>query len=105
MLGLIKEKLTSVETSEKNSTELNALIKELENKVTNLEQEIKKAEKVKAELLSLKHGSSAKIQQITTISKMRIYNPKNASDPLYGIKFSESTMDKINDKLKEFFVF
>ena len=105
MLELVKEKHSSLENSDKSIVELEELITKLETQTLELASEIENAEKLKEEILSLKQGSIAKIQQITTISKMRIYNPKNASDPLYGIKFSEATMDKINDKIKNFFVF
>lgn len=45
------------------------------------------------------------MEQITTVSKMRIYKPKNSSDLLYGVKFSDGAMDKINEKLKELYVY
>lgn len=104
LLGLIKEKQV-IASSLEDIDNLNALVSELEAKNKQLLNEISKAQKVKQELLTLKQGSIAKIQQITTISKMRIYNPKNSSHPLYGIRFSEETMKLINAKLKELFVF
>ncbi len=57
------------------------------------------------ELAKLKGGSIALMEQITTISKMRIYKPKSSSDLLYGIRFSNETMDKINERLKDLFFF
>ena len=36
---------------------------------------------------------------------MRIYEPKNSSDLLYDIKFSDGAMDKINVQLKKLFVY
>ena len=50
-------------------------------------------------------GSIALMEQITTVSKMRIYKPKNSNDLLFGIKFSDGAMDKINERLKELFVY
>lgn len=105
MLDLVKEKLSKIESSDTNSDELNELITEFEQKTKELTHEIEKAERLKKEILSLKQGSIAKVQQITTISKIRIYNPKYKSDPLYGIRFSDIAMDKINEKIKEFYVF
>ncbi len=58
-----------------------------------------------AEINKMKSGSIALMEQITTISKMRIYRPKSKHDLLYGIKFSNGTMDKINKKLKELYIF
>ena len=53
----------------------------------------------------MKNGSVAKIEQITTVSKQRIYIPKNKNDLLYGISFSKEAMEKINDKIKELYIF
>ena len=89
LLNLIKAKLATAETDEED---LELLVEELEKKNKQLFNEIEKTDRIKRELLTLKQGSVAKIQQITTISKMRIYNPKNSSSPLYGIRFSEETM-------------
>lgn len=62
-------------------------------------------EKIKTELHRMKDGSIAKIEQITTISKQRIYDPKKSSDVLSGIRFSDAAMDKINEKIKELYIF
>lgn len=62
-------------------------------------------DKIKSELNRMKDGSIAKIEQITTISKQRIFDPKRSSDVLYGIKFSDTAMDKINEKIKELYIF
>ena len=53
----------------------------------------------------MKTGSIAKIEQITAISKMRIYTPKKAADFLSGIRLSANTMSRINKKIKEFYIF
>ena len=57
------------------------------------------------ELQKLKKGSIALMEQITTVSKMRIYKPKNENDLLYGIKYSDGVMDKINEQMKKLFIF
>lgn len=101
LLNLVKDK----RALNSDLDELDALLTKLEKENDQLSRELDKAESIKNELLTLKQGSIAKIQQITTISKMRIYNPKNTSDPLYGIRFSEKTMKLINTKLKEFYIF
>lgn len=53
----------------------------------------------------MKDGSIAKIEQITTVSKQRIFDPKGSRDVLSGIHFSDAAMDKINEKLKELYIF
>lgn len=52
----------------------------------------------------MKQGSIALINQITTISKQRIYNPKTNYDILSGIKLSPNNLDKINDKIVELYI-
>lgn len=61
--------------------------------------------KIKAEIDQMKPGSIALVDQITTISKIRIYDPRNAYGVLSGIRLSPESLDKINDKIKELFVF
>lgn len=84
-------------------------ISELEDKISrnsaNMDKYITALEQLRDEIVLLKTGSIAKIEQIRTISKIRICNPKNKWQPLYGIKFSESTMKKINEKIKELYIF
>lgn len=105
LLNMLKEKLFSCDFSEDQLEDFNALEIELKNRQKKLDLEITNAERIKDELSSLKEGSVAKVQQITTISKIRIYNPKNSNDPLYGIRLSEESLEKLNTKIKDFFVF
>ncbi|MDO5061990.1 MAG: type II toxin-antitoxin system PemK/MazF family toxin [Peptostreptococcaceae bacterium] len=51
----------------------------------------------------LKQNSIALVDQITTISKMRIIKPKYPKDPFAGIKIANEYMDKIDEKIKELF--
>lgn len=60
-------------------------------------------EKINNELFQMKEGSIALINQITTISKQRIYNPKKDFDILSGIKLSEEKMNLIDEKIKKFY--
>lgn len=103
---LVIDKIKSInKVGQKTNSELDSLIIELENSTKKLSQEIANTERLQKEILSLKLGSIAKIRQITTISKMRIYNPRNTNEPLYGIHLSQDSMDKINEKVKEHFIF
>ena len=61
--------------------------------------------KYEKELKHMKSGSMAVINQITTISKQRIYTPKKSEDFLYGVKLSTSSMDKINTHLRDHLIF
>lgn len=60
--------------------------------------------KIRAEFSQMKEGSIALINQITTISKQRIYNPKKDFDILSGIKLSKEKMNLIDEKLKKFYI-
>lgn len=46
------------------------------------------------DISKLKDGSIALMEQITTISKIRIYKPKKNSDLLYGIKFYDESVSR-----------
>ena len=61
--------------------------------------------KIGAEISQMKEGSTALVSQITTVSKMRIFDPRNLKGVLAGISLSEQNMDKINQKVKELYVF
>ena len=52
----------------------------------------------------MKSGSIAHVDQITSISKMRITNPRNSGDSLYGIKFPPEVLDSIDKKIKELYL-
>lgn len=73
--------------------------------LTQLQEDTKSLQKINVELHRMKEGSIAKIEQITTISKQRIYDPKKNADVLSGIRFSDAAMDKINEKIKELYIF
>jgi len=68
-------------------------------------EDLKQLSKIGTEIQRMKPGSIALVDQITTVSKMRIYDPRNARGVLSGIKLSPESMDKVNEKLKELFIF
>ena len=61
--------------------------------------------KIGSEISKMKEGSIALVNQISTVSKMRIFDPRNLRGVLAGISLSEENMEKINEKLKELYVF
>lgn len=105
MLSLLSDEVGSSQKSLSEDNDIERLQQELKQQQKLLETEIDNAKKVQKELLSLKEGSVAKLEQIRTISKIRIYNPKRKSNSLYGIRFSKPSMQKINDRIKELYVF
>ena len=62
-------------------------------------------DKIGKEIAQMKEGSIALVNQITTVSKIRIFDPRNLKGVLSGISLSEESMEKINAKLKELYVF
>lgn len=85
--------------------EINGVANDLNNQLNNLYKEDEFLKRAGKEISHLKEGSRAMMEQITTISKMRIIKPKSSKDLLHGISFSDGAMDKINNKLKELYIF
>ena len=52
----------------------------------------------------MKKGSIALVGQITTVSKIRIYNPLHPIDVLSNIKVSPALLDLIDDKIREMYI-
>lgn len=61
--------------------------------------------KIGLEISRMKEGSIALVNQITTISKIRIFDPRNLKGVLSGISLSEENMEKINEKMKKLYIF
>lgn len=76
---------------------------ELNRKINQIDEQIKRCEDIMDEISKMKNGSIALIGQITTISKIRIYNPKHHNDPLYGLRFSDETLDMIDNAVKKMY--
>ena len=70
----------------------------------NVEQQ-EYLDKIGEEIFNMKEGSIALVNQITTVSKIRIFDPRNLKGVLSGISLSEENMEKINQKLKELYIF
>ncbi len=69
--------------------------------INQLSAKLDYLEEVEKELKRMKHGTVALISQITTISKIRIFNTKN--NILHGIKATNTTLDLIDRKIMELF--
>lgn len=72
-------------------------LRELDDKVLLLAKTMKK-------LQVLKHGSIVVLNQIRTISKMRISDPTDKYDILYGLKLSSKHLDAIDDRLANLYL-
>ena len=76
-----------------------------ESKRKHNEEELEYLNKIGEEISHMKEGSIALVNQITTISKIRIFDPRNLKGVLAGISLSEDGMKKINQKVKELYTF
>ena len=85
--------------------QLNEMIIEASNKLEVIKQEVVRLKKYEKDILKLNSGTIALMEQITTVSKMRIYKPKSSQDLLYGVKLSDGAMNKINEQLKNLYVY
>ena len=61
-------------------------------------------DRISREVQRMKTGSIALSNQITTISKIRIYDPKTNHDILSGIKLTSEELDLIDTELLNQFV-
>lgn len=80
-----------------------AYINALEEQIKKLNNKVKLFERMHREIQKMKIGSIALVGQITTISKIRIYDPTYPADTLSNIRLSSKTMDKLDNKIIELF--
>ena len=90
--------------SKKLSKEYEDIWKLPAEKVEQFNNDFKYIKKVEKEISKMKKGSIALISQITTISKQRIYDPKISTDILANLRVSNTTLDLIDEKIKELFI-
>lgn len=102
----IKESFdTLVQNSSEHPEHIQETLLMLNDKIDRLEKASNHLKRYTKEIERMKSGSQAIMNQIITVSKQRIYVPKRSEDFLYGVSLSPSAMDKINEKLKERFIF
>ena len=90
-------------------TEEGKIVKEyrisiLDKKLDANQENLELILKINEELSQMKKGTIALVNQITTISKQRIYNPKKDLDILSGIKLSDEKMALIDEKIKKLYI-
>ena len=96
------EKLTA--NTEEDKIIKNYRIANARKEVNKLEEKLVLARKIDKELSQMKKGTIALINQITTISKQRIFNPKKDFDILSGLKLSDEKMKLIEKKKKKLYL-
>ncbi|MBO4293774.1 MAG: type II toxin-antitoxin system PemK/MazF family toxin [Clostridia bacterium] len=99
----LQETLKLPENNEDEKLLKNVKQNNINDKIKLLNNDIDLINKIQEEISQMKNGSVALVNQITTISKQRIYNPKLDIDVLSGIKLSNDSLNLIDKKLKELF--
>lgn len=79
-------------------------VKILEQRVEQLKETEFLAKEMQKEIGRMKSGSIAIVEQITTVSKMRIFDPKTSHDVLADIRLSSAELDEIDRKIVDLFV-
>ena len=97
--NISEESVSASSESSENFSELDSLQKDL----ANMRRESSLHSRMQTEINKMKKGSIALVGQITTISKIRIYDPKTNYDILSNVKLSNEMLDRIdNEIIKKF---
>jgi mRNA-degrading endonuclease toxin of MazEF toxin-antitoxin module len=105
----IEEEVTTLEeiiqnAQEEKSKEVDLkMVLDLKKRVNALKDQIALSKRIEKEILKMKKGSIALVNQIRTISKMRISDPKRNKDVLSGIRISDEKLDLIDREIIESF--
>lgn len=76
---------------------------QIRKRIDNADSEFNLFKKMQTEVSKMKTGSIALVNQITTISKIRIYDPKTDHDILSNIKLSNEKLDMIDNEIRNNF--
>lgn len=101
LMSLIK---LAEDTDDSPQTEVLKIREKIIGKQEALYEKITLLEKMRHEIEGMKTGSIAKIEQITSISKMRIIDPKQTGNVLHNISLSATSMKLINARLKHLYI-
>ena len=107
-IHILRQEMQELKVLPEN-TEEERIVKEyrmstLDRKLFANQENLELILKINNELSQMKKGTIALANQITTISKQRIYNPKKDLDILSGIKLSAEKMSLIDKKIKELYI-
>jgi len=103
----MKNVFTILEKAKESSLDddsIDAQLSSYEDKIKLATKELHTFQKIEKELSQMKAGSIGLVDQITTISKMRIFDPRNTGGVLDGIKLSPANLDLLNNKITELFL-
>lgn len=72
-------------------------------KIPSILKELDQLRDMQSEIQNMNRGSIALVNQITTISKIRIYDPKSNHAPLKGVKLSNDKLELIDKEIIKLF--
>ncbi|MBE5932940.1 MAG: type II toxin-antitoxin system PemK/MazF family toxin [Lachnospiraceae bacterium] len=72
-------------------------------KIPSILKELDQLRDMQSEIQNMNRGSIALVNQITTISKIRIYDPKSNHAPLKGVKLSNDKLELIDKEILKLF--
>lgn len=108
-LNSVMETIKNIEINTDDFYKIYQTIRLYSNLINNLidivNKRMKTSVKILEEISKMKKGSIAHVDQIATISKMRIYNPKSTEDALYNVRLSNESLTLIDNKIKELFTY
>ncbi|MFI3202653.1 MAG: type II toxin-antitoxin system PemK/MazF family toxin [Eubacteriales bacterium] len=71
--------------------------------LSTCEKELALIKRMQSEIQKMKQGSIALVSQVTTVSKIRIYDPKTNYDVLSNVKLSNQKLDLLDDEICRLF--
>ena len=80
------------------------LFKKAESMLKKVESKLAELRILSDNISKLKNGTVVNVSQVTTVSKMRISNPKQKHDSLNGIKLCGDDLDKLNEMLINLYI-
>lgn len=93
---IVTLKTQAEESLEKHNKEQHLLSDE---ELNHINEQLENTKKMENRISKMKKGSIALVNQITTISKQRIYDPLNSKDTFTSIRLSDSSLDIIDKKI------
>lgn len=102
-LTCAEEKLLVLSADVEKSKASGGITQEQKTQLQQLRKQIQYCKNMLKESNRMKHGSIALVGQITTISKIRIYDPQYSRDALSNIRISSKTLDLLDKKIQELF--
>ena len=97
-----RQRVKDIEEFSKNLSDAQDLYT-LQQRTAEVNKQISYCERMKNEASRMKQGSIALVGQITTVSKIRIYDPMHHGDALSQVRISAPTLDLLDAKVQELF--